>query len=102
MDGLNDLNLVVMEGMVSSASEIKDGSGVAFQDFTLETTRKHSNGIGHYKFPCVLSDKVLASVECLEVGDRIRIRGHLQESTYMIDENHKFTYGKVRVDFIEI
>jgi hypothetical protein len=101
MNDINPINIVLLEGTVIHASTIKENDGKKYQDIMIDVPRKHSGGISHYSHGAVASDNILNSYGEFEVGDEIRIRGHLQESIYRIDDEHSFTYSKIRIDFVE-
>lgn len=99
---LNPMNLVLLEGEVSVASDIKVNDNHKFQDIVISVARKTGDGsFRRYSHNAVASDNVLDSFGEFKVGMYVRIRGHLQESTYRIDDDRSFTYSKVRVDFVE-
>lgn len=101
MNDYNPINIVLLEGTVVHASPAKENDGRKYQDILLDVPRKHQGGIGHYTHGAVASDNVLNSFGEFKVGMNVRIRGHLQESTYRIDDDHSFTYSKIRIDFVE-
>jgi hypothetical protein len=98
---MNPINLVLLEGEVVFASEIKLQGDKKYQDLFICTHRRHQNGIGHYKYSAVASDNVLDSFGTFKVGEYVRIRGHLQSSIYHLDNGTDFDYQKVRIDFAE-
>lgn len=100
-----DLNLLVLEGTISSKFYVQTGvndKGISAINFTL--TNAPSEG-KRFKYACVAwrTDPEKFQEDYKE-GDFIRVTGHLQQSPYPIpDGNGKITYlGKVSADKIDV
>lgn len=100
-----DLNMVVIEGTISSKLYVQTGvndKGISAINFTL--TNSPSEG-KNFKYACVAwrTDPAKFEAEVAE-GDFVRIIGHLQQSPYPIpDGGGKITYlSKISADKVDV
>lgn len=96
----DDLNMVMLEGVVVDVQDEKDVDGKRVMNFIVENSRK--GGKQCHKYNCVMWNKSLEKFSYRIKKDAyVRITGHLQDSVKKFPDGGEFHYMKVCADFVE-
>ena len=101
---ISDENDVSLEGTIYETPEVYEPEGKKVINFAVRNVHISANGEEDEQiYNSVMWNKAVDKyADLLKENAYVRIRGHLQNNTLMLEGGKKFRYSKVCVDRLEV